>query len=61
MGHILSVDLSALPDPQTAKDSLVFEDADGDGYNDLRIPVAPGDWKVWRWNPERGELESIAP
>lgn len=61
MGPLLSVDLSSSSDPESAKENLVFEDVDGDGYNDLRIPVSPGQWKTWRWNSEEWEFESVTP
>ena len=50
MAPILMVDLSS--NPQVTVDSVIFEDVNGDGYNDLKIPF-PGDkWIVWLWVPE---------
>ena len=47
MTPILTVDLAS--NPQATVGSIVFEDVNGDGYNDLRIPF-PGDkWQTWLW------------
>lgn len=54
MERLLAIDLSASPDPRAAEEGMVFEDQNGDGYNDMRIPVAPGKWKTWRWIPAEG-------
>ena len=50
MRPILTVDLSS--SPQVNVGSIVFEDVNGDGYNDLKIPSPGGKWSVWHWIPE---------
>ena len=49
---VLNVDTSSFPDPKRVEKDLVFEDTDGDGYNDLKIPISENEFRVWRWNPE---------
>jgi hypothetical protein len=31
---------------------LSFEDVNGDGFNDLKIPMGQGVVRVWHWNME---------
>lgn len=50
MGHVFSLDLSGLPDPSQAAESITWEDADGDGYGDLEIPLPEGKSARWLWN-----------
>ena len=50
MKPIMTLDLSS--NPQVTVDSVVFEDVNGDGYNDLKIPFPGGKWVVWHWIPE---------
>lgn len=57
MEPLLQVDLSSSPDPRAAEAGIVFKDLNGDGYNDLKIPVAPGKWKTWHWNPAEGNFQ----
>lgn len=57
MKRLLEIDLSASPDPRAAEEGMVFEDQNGDGYNDLKIPVAPNKWKTWRWIPAEGRFQ----
>jgi|GEM_PF-5704473 Mannan-binding protein. len=49
MGLVFSVDLSGLPNPREAADAVLFEDVNGDGFADLKIPAADGKYAVWRW------------
>jgi hypothetical protein len=57
---ILVVDTSSFPNPQRSVERIVFEDTNGDGYNDLKIPVsdkADKEYRVWRWNPSEGRFD----
>ncbi len=52
----LVVDLSKLPDPRAATASLSFEDVNGDGFNDLKIPMGEGLVRVWYWDTGTSEF-----
>ena len=57
---VLSVDTFSFSDPKRAVNDLVFEDTDGDGYNDLMIPVSEKKFRVWLWNPEEMSFDNKA-
>ena len=58
---VLTVDMAPWADPGNAVENIQFEDLNGDGYNDLKIPFTPGTFRVWRWEPANGHFESGVP
>ena len=54
---LLCVDVSWSENPEACVNNLSFKDLDGDGFNDLRIPIPPYQDLLLLWNPEAWRYE----